>query len=120
MAEVSAEGAAAAATYAIEVLNFSARSGDPALWESIAATTCRMCTALTEDIGASGPDGDAPLVVTAARGRDLPTEGLYSVELTITQEPSADGSNPGGNFAFFVALSHHGEWVVEAIDIRES
>lgn len=120
MAEATPDGAAAAATYAIEVLNFAAASGDPAPWQEITAATCRMCSALTESIVESGPDQDAPLVVTGARGHDLATEGLYSVDLTITQEPSEDGTDPGGNFVFFVALSHHDEWVVEAIDTSEA
>lgn len=115
----NAEGAAAAASYAIEVLNFATASGDPSSWRSIVAPTCRMCSAFADDIVSTGPDSSGQLTVEAASGRVVEADGLYAAELTVTQPASPDGKEPAGTFVFQVALTHAEDWVVEAIDVQE-
>lgn len=119
MDTASADGAAAAARYAIDVLNFSASAGDPALWNSVTSASCRMCSSLAEEIVATGPDSTSPLVVTDAAGREVEAGTLYSATLAVSQEASPDGSIPAGVFTFHVALSHEEDWLVEAIDVIE-
>ncbi|MCC2333618.1 DUF6318 family protein [Cellulomonas wangsupingiae] len=120
MSTASADGAAAAAAFAIEVLNHAAASGDVSAWRDITAPSCRMCTAFGDDIVAAGPDGGSLLAVTSATGREVEAGRLYAAELTVTQPASPDGSSPAGSFVFQVALSHGGDWKVEAIDVYES
>ena len=78
-----------------------------------------MCTSLAEEIASTGPDPTSPLVVSDAVGREVEAGGLYSATLTVTQEASPDGRIPDGTFAFHFALSHEGDWRVEAIDVIE-
>jgi hypothetical protein len=119
MDALTADGAAAAATFAIEVLNFAAASGDPAPWRAVSAPTCRMCSAFADDIVSAGPNPASPLTVTAASGREVEAGRLYSAELTVTQPASPGGDVPAGTFIFDVALGHADDWVVEAIDVHE-
>jgi len=116
----NADGAAAAAAFAIEVLNFAAASGDVSAWKEIASPSCRMCNAFADDILAAGPDDGGLLTVTGATGREVEPGRLYAAELTVTQPASPDGSSAAGVFVFQVALSHEGDWKVEAIDVYES
>ena len=117
MATVDADGAAAAASYAIEVLNFAATTGDRAPWDAISSPTCRMCAKFAENIAASGPDPTGMLSVSSTRGWEITPGSLYGAELTIEQAP--DDAGGGGSFVFSMALGHDGDWSVEAIDTSE-
>jgi hypothetical protein len=117
MSTVGADGAAAAAKYAIEVLNFAAATGDRAPWDAISSPTCRMCTKFGEDISTSGPDPTGALSVSSTRGWEITPGSLYGSELTVEQAP--DDDTVGGSFVFSMALGHDADWSVEAIDTSE-
>ena len=117
MATVDADGAAAAAGYAIEVLNFAATTGDRAPWDAISSPTCRMCAKFAEDIAASGPDLTGMLSVSSTRGWEITPGSLYGAELAIEQAP--DDAAGGGSFVFSMALGHGDDWSIEAIDTSE-
>jgi len=120
MATPNADGAAAAASYAIDVLNHASASGDVGTWTAIVAPTCRMCVAFADDIRSSGADHSSTLTVTSASGREVDAGRLYTAEVTVTQSASSDGTVPAGHFVFDIALGYADDWSVEAIDIREA
>lgn len=117
MSTVDADGAAAAAGYAIEVLNFAAATGDRVPWDAISASTCRMCAKFAEDIATTGPDPSGTLSVSSTRSWEITPGSLYGTELTVEQAPDDDASS--GSFVFSMALGHDGDWSVEAIDTSE-
>lgn len=125
----SAEGAAAAATYFLELYEYSYGSLDPTAFEAMSASECVFCQSVVDDVARLAAfnyssTGGAYSVVNAF-GTEISPEQWYSAAVQLDQAPSAEidpvgkvlSEDPGGHFQMVFALDWAEGWLVREVDV---
>ncbi|GCE77939.1 DUF6318 family protein [Cellulomonas biazotea] len=127
----SAEGAAAAAAYFVELYGYTWATGDTSLWSAMSAETCEFCSAVLDRIAemkaANYHSTGARTVVTSATGTEIRADEWYSASLVASQDSSSTLDSDGevvatsdpGTYDLFVAIGWSQGWKVSAIDWTE-
>lgn len=132
MNEPTADGAIAAATYVLELYEYSFATGDLAPWRAITLDTCAYCTAVSDSVTAmfeaAERSSGSTVTVHDARAVELADDRWFSVEMQFTQgaatEYGAKGSVIGTSDARLYdavfALSWADGWRVDHMGVELS
>lgn len=124
------DGAAAAASYLMELYPYVLATGDLTEWDVLSADTCDFCAntrAEVQELVAAGQRSVGGITILSATGKDLGANGWYSATVEVDLAPSEDidssgavvGSNDGGRYTVDVALTWADGWRVDSAGIVE-
>lgn len=128
MSEVTADGAAAAASYFMRLFPYIFATGDFAEWDALSDDACQYCQntrGSVEDQMARGMVGaGSEITVESAAGTEIVPGQSFSADLVVTQAPSfevAPGGHrspdgDGGRYQLHVALTWSSGWRIVAVD----
>ena len=123
-------GAAAAASYLMQLYPYVLATGDLAEWDALSADTCDFCAntrAEVQELQAAGLRSVGGISILSAEGTDLGANGWHSASVEIDLAPSEDidrsgvvhDSNDGGRYTIEMALTWSGAWKVDSAGFSE-
>ena len=131
MATPSAEGAAAAATYFLQLYPFVNATGDLTEWDAMASPSCTFCEGVRDDVVerlALGHRNVGGVVVTSAKGTEVDPGRWYSARLQIVIAASTDvdesgatvDEHPEERHDIEVVMTWDGSWTVDEVGPAKS
>ncbi|TQL02062.1 hypothetical protein FBY24_1131 [Cellulomonas sp. SLBN-39] len=129
MATPSADGAAAAASYFLQLYPYLHATGDLAEWKEMSADDCQFCNNVINDVEqifAEGNRGSGSEVsVIASKGVEISAQDSYSATIELTQGTSyivqengdREPSGEFGEYSMYFALWWRDGWVVREVDV---
>ena len=129
MEEPTADGAAAAATYFMQLYAYIYATGDTSTWRAMSAQTCEFCLDSATDaetLAAAGSRDLTPVAVTSAEGQELKDDEWFRALLVVTQPPTVEidsagnetQTSDGGTFDVTFAMTWSNGWVIDSVGIE--
>ncbi len=127
MSKPSKEGAAAAATYFLELYDYMFATTETAAFAAMSGGDCEFCTSSLDDAKAMHKAKQrsvgSEVTLSNARGSETSPGKWYFAELDFDQSParvvdehgSTISAHDGGSYHFVVALTWADGWVVERV-----
>lgn len=131
MATPSADGAAAAATYFLQLYPYARATGDLAEWQALAADECTFCTSVEAEVTSLIEQGQTvsggAITVSSADGTEVIANESYSAQLLFMEAPTETWSGTtlvstgdGGRYEALAVLRWNGQaWEVRAVDLSQ-
>jgi len=129
MATPSAEGAAAAASYFMQLYVYIYATGDTTTWREMSAETCEFCADSASDaeaVRASGKRGGTAVEIVSAEGLELKQGEWFTAALRVTQPPTIETdatgqetqTSEGGTFDVDFAMTWADGWTVDSVGVE--
>ena len=126
MATPSAAGAAAAASYFLQLYPYALATGDVAEWNEMSAETCTFCSEIRDEVSelhGAGGHSIGGLTVLTAEGKDLGGNNWYASRVTVRIAPSVDldasgavlREDDGGDYDLDLAMTWSDGWVIDSV-----
>ncbi|MFC8190219.1 DUF6318 family protein [Cellulomonas sp. NPDC057328] len=129
MATPSADGAAAAASYFLQLYPYAYASGDLSEWDSMSDPACGFCTNVRSNVTrlqeTGHRDDESTVTVVSQSAAEIVAGESYSALVVVDQTPSRElapdgtvvSSDEGGRFEMTFALSWKDGWRVAEVDV---
>lgn len=129
MSTPSADGAAAAASYFLQLYAYTYSTGNLTEWNSLSAEDCEFCISVRNDVEsifrAGGRGAGSATTINSATGQEIEAGNTYGAIVEVTQGPSSvilrDGSEEssgnGGDFSMYFAMWWRDGWIVREVDV---
>lgn len=129
MSTPSADGAAAAASYFLQLYPYLHATGDLEAWKEMSADDCQFCNNVIVDVEQIFSEGSrgagSEVVITSSKGVEISAEDSYSATIELTQGASfivgEDGreakSGEYGEYSMYFALWWRDGWIVREVDV---
>ena len=122
----SAEGAAAAATYFLQLYPYVNATGDLTEWDAMASPTCTFCAGVRAEVVervAQGHRNLGGVEVTSAQGTEVDPGRWYSARLHVVIATSTDVDESGATVEehpeerhdIDVVMTWNGSWIVDEV-----
>lgn len=128
MASAGPEGAAAAASYLMQLYPYVLATGDLSEWDALSADTCDFCVNTRDEVErlrSAGLRSLGGVTIRSAVGKDLGANGWHTATLDVEIAPSQDldatgsvvATTDGGSYRLDVALTWSDRWIIDSAGI---